>query len=167
MNTATEERKIEEQGPTFAFMWTEDPRDSGITISYTGRFMPWRRASGLSSDEQEKARKGNRVLIGGCPRCSGTTWREVVYHRGRYRTRIPSAEVLYWVEIAVYDWREMKERDRKVEEGMKTLDEITRIRLLMAYGPKLLAQEFANTLEDIDCCVELAYRWDTGLIGDD
>ena len=129
--------------------------------------MPWRRASGLSRDEQAQIRKGETVVIGGCPRSRGTTWRQVVYRGGRYRTRLPSEVVAGRVEAQVYSWRMNEEYRRRADEGVKTLDEITRIRMLMAYGPKLLAQWCVNTLDDIDYCVELAYRWDNGLIGDD
>src|SRR5208283_5506076 len=130
MSTTIQEKKIEEQGPTFACI-----RHNGdpllfeyITISYTGRMMPWRRASGLSSDEQAKARKGEIVVIGGCPCSWGTTWREVVFHRGRYRTRIPSPAVVKAVESQVNDWHRNREAWRRVYEGVKEWDETTRIK---------------------------------------
>jgi len=171
MSTATEERKIEEQGPTATSLLEGIPgslRFHPITISYTGRFMPWRRASGLSSDEQAKARKGERVVIGGCPRCSGTTWREVVYHRGRYRTRIPSTGVVHAVECSVNSWRENVEGWRQVEEGVKTWDEITRIRKLMEYGPWLLKELGLPTeLRDVDWYVKYAYKWENHIPGDE
>jgi hypothetical protein len=169
MSTTIQEKKSEKQGPTCAFIWTEDPGDLGkITISYTGRMMPWRRASGLSSDEQAKARKGERVVIGGCPCSWGTTWRQVVYHRGRYRTRIPSPAVVKAVEVSVYDWHMNEECRRRVEEGVKTWDEFTRIKKLMQYGPQLLAELGLPTEQrDMHRYVKVAYSWDNGILGDD
>ena len=105
MNTTVQEKNIEEQGPTG--FWTFD-RNLGVhrpvSISYTGRMMPYRRVSGLSSAEQAKTRKGEIVVIGGCPPSGGTTWRQVVYHLGRYRTRVPSEAVVGWVDGAVGEW---------------------------------------------------------------
>src|SRR5208283_4899021 len=106
----TQEKQIEEQGPTFAMIWHNAPDFfEDITISYAGRMMPWRRASGLSAADQAKARNGEIVVIGGCPASSGTTWRQVVYRGGRYRSRIPSATVVEAVDRSVNDWRCNKE----------------------------------------------------------
>ena len=169
MNTATQEMKIEEQGPTCVSLWDRDRRVcEDVTISYTGRGMPWRRASGLTSDEQEKVRKGEIVVIGGCPPSRGTTWRQVIYRGGRYRTRVPSEVVAGRVEAQVYDWRMNVEGWRRVREGVKTWDEFTRIKKLMQYGPQLLAELGLPTEQrDINVFVQYAYKWDNQIPGDE
>lgn len=105
MNTTFQERKIEEQGPTGFWMFDQTLGDSRpVSISYAGRMMPYRRVSGLNTVEQTKVRNGELVVIGGCPPFGGTTWRQVVYRCGRYRTRMPSEALVGAVEGAVGEW---------------------------------------------------------------
>jgi hypothetical protein len=164
---STQEREIEEQGPTFAYIKHKDLIYEDITISYTGRWMPWRRASGLTRNERAKVRRGKRVFINGCPASHGITWREVVYRKGRYRTRILPRTVANEVDAFVRQWRETVEGWRRVEEGVKEWDELTRIRKLMQYGPYLLQHGLPNKESDIDFAVQLAYKWDNKIPGDE
>jgi hypothetical protein len=107
MNTTTQERKAENRGPHGTWLCEggiDNLRDTHITISHTGRIMPYRRASGLSWAERSRVRNGEIVVIGGCPQSGGTTWRQVVYRRGRYRTHVPSPAVAGAVDSAVAEW---------------------------------------------------------------
>ncbi len=169
MSTIIQEQETQNRGPTFAFLWHKDTDClERIAISYTGRFMPWRRASRLSPDERARVRRGEHVVIGGGPPSHGTTWREVVYHRGRYRTRIPSTAVVDAVECQVESWHYITEGWRRAREGVKEWDEITRMRKLIQYGPRLLAEfELPTEQRGIDYYLQLAYKWDNHITEDD
>ena len=165
MNTVT--REIESQGPRSALMWRTNPRGfDHITISYDGRMMPCRRASGLSPDEQAKVRNGEIVVIRGFSPSGGTTWRQVVYRHGRYRTRLPSAAIVEAVAHSMNEW-DWNSGWLRVKEWREKWDETTRIKKLMEYGPALLKRGLPGDPADLDFCFALAYKWDNNIPGDE
>ena len=117
-------------------IWRHDDKSEWITICKTGRAMPDSRASGLTRDEREHARNGDLVVIHGCPPYrDGTTIRQVVYRRGRYRTRKPCAEVVSEVTKALRpspdldltwmpDWREKWDTETCVQKVIEYLPDL-------------------------------------------